>query len=423
MDKLITLTKRALCAALGLMIFAALALPARAEAYTALLIDEIGFLTTVETQEVYERMQEAAQNAQCNIILNIGENLTADTERAHTEKLIDTGFGAESDSVALFLATNTQHDYDDWLSASGRCGGLVGENSREVLTAVYGGLDSGGWKGAALAYCDKVEELMTGGSSAAESSYTARLSDLQGVLSESDRESLTETMRQTANDIGCNVGVVITDDLGGKSDQGYADDFRDNSFGVYAHSAVFLFNNDRTNMEYADWISVFGRGQEMYENHINDIYKRVYDILGDDNYYGAINAFCEALNDYSKNTSGGSAGHYTFEYHSSDHANDHNIISMFVAPTVFAVLITLVIMCFLSAGYKRKKPVSAAVYCDAQRTRITGRSDVFLRQFTTCISTSSHHSSGHHSSVGGHHSGGGGHHSSRRSGGGRGRRR
>ena len=420
MDKMITLTKRALCAALGLMIFAALALPARAEAYTALLIDEIGFLTTVETQEVYERMQEAAQNAQCNIILNIGENLTADTERAHTEKLIDTGFGADSDSVALFLATNTQHDYDDWLSASGRCGGLVGENSREILTAVYGGLDSGGWKGAALAYCDKVEELMTGASSAAESAYTARLSDLQGVLSENDRESLTETMRQTANDIGCNVGVVITDDLGGKSDKDYADDYRDNSFGVYAHSVVFLFNNDKSNMEYADWISLFGRGQEMYEKHINDIYSQVYNVLGEDNYYGAINAFCGALTRYGEGANGG----YDYAYDSVSDGQDVDVsfVTEVFGPTVFALFVSIMIMKCISMGYKRKKPVSAAVYCDAQRTRITCRSDVFLRQFTTRISTSSRHSSGHHSS-GGHHSGGGGHHSSRRSGGGRGRRR
>lgn len=419
MDKLITLTKRALCAALGLMICAALALPARAEAYTALLIDEIGFLTTVETQEVYERMQEAAQNAQCNIILNIGENLTADTERAHTEKLIDTGFGAESDSVALFLATNTQHDYDDWLSASGRCGGLVGENSREILTAVYGGLDSGGWKGAALAYCGKVEELMTGASSAAESSYTARLSDLQGVLSENDRESLTETMRQTANDIGCNVGVVITDDLGGKSDQGYADDFLDESFGFGANAVVLLFNNDRTNMNYVDWISTCGHAQDIYNSRTDDIFSRVYDVLGDDNYYGAINAFCGALTRYGEGAHGG----YDYAYDSVSNGQDVDVsfVTEAFGPTVFALLITIVIMKCISMGYKKKKTVSAAVYCDAQRTRITGRSDVFLRQFTTCISTSSR--SGGRS--GGHHSGGGGHHSRSHSshGGGGGRRR
>ena len=77
-------------------------------------------------------------------------------------------------------------------------------------------------------------------------------------------------------------------------------------------------------------------------------------------------------------------------------------------------------MGILSSGYKRKKPLSAAVYFDKQRTRVTHKSDVFLRQSTMCINTSS---SSHRS--GGHHSGGGGHHSSSHSshGGGGGRRR
>lgn len=418
MHKLVALTKRALCAALCLMICAAaLALPVSADTYTALLIDEIGFLTTVETQEVYERMQQTAQNAQCNIILNIGENINADNERAHTEKLIDANFGRESDTVALFLATNTQHDYDDSLSASGKCSKPVGEKSSTVLNAVYSGLDSSGWKGASLAYCDKVEELMTGAAAEADTAYTARLSDLQGVLSESDRASLTAAMEQTANEIGCNVGVVITDDLGGKSDRGYADDFLDESFGFGSNAVVLLFNNDRSNMNYVDWISTCGAAQDMFNTRTDSIFDRVYDVLGDDNYYGAINAFCGALSDYSKSAAGSSSGHYTFEYHTSD---DRSIISMFVSPTVFAVLVTLVIMCILSSGYKRKKPLSAAVYFDKQRTRVTHKSDVFLRQSTMCINTSS---SSHRS--GGHHSGGGGHHSSSHSshGGGGGRRR
>ena len=323
--------------------------------------------------------------------------------------------------MALFLATNTQHDYDDSLSASGKCSKPVGEKSSTVLNAVYSGLDSSGWKGASLAYCDKVEELMTGAAAEADTAYTARLSDLQGVLSESDKASLTAAMEQTANEIGCNVGVVITDDLGGKSDRGYADDFLDESFGFGANAVVLLFNNDRSNMNYVDWISTCGAAQDMFNTRTDSIFDRVYDVLGDDNYYGAINAFCGALSDYSKSTAGSSSGHYTFEYHSSDRSDDRSIISMFVAPTVFAALATLVIMSILSSGYKRKKPLSAAVYFDKQRTRVTHKSDVFLRQSTMCINTSS--SSSHRS--GGHHSGGGGHHSSSHSshGGGGGRRR
>lgn len=420
MYKPLYLIKKALCAAAAAAVCAAaLMLPVRAEGFTAVLLDKADFLTEEDERQVYESMQQAAQNAGCNLLLEIGEDISGGSERAHAEGLLDSAFGRESDSVALFLAANTEHDYDDWLSASGKCGKLVGDKSAEVLTAVYSGLDSGGWKGAALSFCAKTQELMTGAAAAEENAFTARLADLQGVLSQGDRSELISIMEQTAADIGCNVGVVITDYLGGKSDSGYADDFLDESFGFGANAVVLLFNNDRSNMSYTDWISTCGHAQEKFNSRTDDIFDRVYNALGEDNYYSAINAFCGALSRY-----GGAHGGVDFKYDSAhDSVRDYevNCISAGFSPTVVALLITIAITRCLSMGYKKKKPVNAAVYCDAQRTRITHRSDVFVRQFTTRVSTSS--SGGGRS--GGHHSGGGGHHSRSHSshGGGGGRRR
>lgn len=414
MDKIRTFSAKALCALLGLVICAAaLVLPARAETYRIVLIDELDFLTDEEEREIYETMQQTAQNARCNLLICIGENIAADSEREYTEMLLDVNFGSDSSSAAIFLATNTEHNYDDWVCGSGKCDKSVGAKRDEVLTAVYKGLDSGGWKGAALAYCAKVEELMTGSSEEYTApAFRAQLTDYQDILSAEQISALTVIMEQTANNIGCNVGVVITDNLGGKSDRRYADDFRDDSFGTYSNSVVFLFNNDRTNMEYADWISVFGRAQEIYESKIDDIFDYVYDAFGENDYFSAIGAFCDSLNTYQ----GNSSDNYVYDPVVDTTLFDKLIMA--VVPTVFSVIATIVIVGIITGGYKRKKTVSAAVYLAPQHTRITHRSDVYLREFTTCVSSSS---SGH--SSGGHHSGGGGHHSSRRSGGGRGRRR
>ena len=414
MDKIRTFSAKALCALLGLVICAAaLVLPARAETYRTVLIDELDFLTDEEEREIYETMQQTAQNARCNLLICIGENIAADSERKYTEMLLDVNFGADSSSAAMFLATNTEHNYDDWVCGSGKCDKSIGEKSDEVLTAVYKGLDSGGWKGAAFAYCAKVEELMTGSSEEYTApEFRAQLTDYQGILSAEQISALTVIMEQTANDIGCNVGVVITDDLGGKSDRKYADDFLGESFGFGANAIVLLFNNDRSDMSYIDWISTCGDAQEMYNHNVDIIFDRVYDALGKDDYFSAIGAFCDALGTYKDSASD------DYVYDPVGDTSLFDKLFMAAGTTLFSVIVTIVIVSIVTAGYKRKKAVSTAVYLAPQHTRITHRSDVYLREFTTCVSSSS---SGH----GGGHSGGGGHHSSSHSshGGGGGRRR
>ncbi len=228
--------------------------------------------------------------------------------------------------------------------------------------------------------------------------YSAALSDYDGVLSSDEETELFSLMLETANDIKCNVGVVITDDLGGVSDHKYAANYYASSFPKGSSAVVFLFNNDRSNMEYADYLYTYGKGTDVFLPKRNELFNAIYDGLDSSGYYAAIKNFCKVLRRYDN---GGSV--------SID-------IETFLVPAFIAlvidIIITLSVMGGITRGYKKKTPVSAVGYLEQNRTRFTRKEDVFVREFTTSHRVSSSSSGGHGGRSGGsrgsHRSGGGG---------------
>lgn len=241
-----------------------------------------------------------------------------------------------------------------------------------------------------------------------DSYYTAALSDYDGVLTDSEETELLSLMLETANDIECNVGVVITDDLGGESDHKYAANYYASSFPTGSSAVVFLFNNDKSSPPpNADYLYTYGKGTDVFLPKSDKILNAIYDGFDSSGYYAAIKNFCKVL---SRNDNGGSV--------SID-------IESFLMPAFIALIIDLVItlsvMGGITRGYKKKAPVSAIGYLDQSRTRFTKKEDVFVREFTTSHRISSSSSGSH----GGRSGGSGGSRGSHRSGGGgsRGRRR
>jgi len=233
-----------------------------------------------------------------------------------------------------------------------------------------------------------------------DSYYTAALSDYDGVLSADEETELLSLMIETANDIGCNVGVVIADDLGGESDHKYAANYYASSFPKGSSAVVFLFNNDKSSPPpNADYLYTYGKGTDVFLPKDDKIFDAVYDGLDSSGYYSAIENFCKVL---SRNGNGGSV--------SID-------IESFLMPAFIALIIDLVItlsvMGGITRGYKKKAPVSAVGYLDQSRTRFTKKEDVFVREFTTSHRISSSSSGSHGGgrsggSRGSHRSGGGG---------------
>ncbi len=229
--------------------------------------------------------------------------------------------------------------------------------------------------------------------------YSAALSDYDEVLSSDEETELFSLMLETANDIKCNVGVVITDDLGGVSDHKYAANYYASSFPKGSSAVVFLFNNDRSNMEYADYLYTYGKGTDVFLPKRNELFNAIYDGLDSSGYYAAIKNFCKAL---SRNNSEGSVS-VDFEI---------DLMAVFIA-LVIDIVITISVMGGITRGYKKKTPVSAVGYLEQSRTRFTKKEDVFVREFTTSHRVSSSSSGGHGGgrsggSRGSHRSGGGG---------------
>ncbi|MCM1166014.1 MAG: TPM domain-containing protein [Lachnospiraceae bacterium] len=238
-----------------------------------------------------------------------------------------------------------------------------------------------------------------GTASASDVGFKAALADYDECLTASEEQQLLQIMTDTANKIKCNVGIVITRDLNGMSDSGYAKNFGDTNFGGGSSYAVLMLLNTHDNPAYAgyeDKIELNGKGHDYYAKHANSIFNSVYDGLDSSGFYAAGREFCRALERYAGSDGGSSAALSGF-------------LSFIFGGAIFglipAVIITIIIVTSTVKGYKKRAPISAGSYIDQNRTRITRQVDQFVREYTTShvISSSSGGSHGGHSSHGGSH--------------------
>lgn len=268
--------------------------------------------------------------------------------------------------------------------------------------------------------------LMTLTLTASASAYSVSLDDLDNCLTEMEEDALRVKLRETAEKIGCNVGVCITADLKGRTDVDFSNYYVDKTFGNKTDSvALILLNRYGKYSEYIDQIRAEGKAADMYsisciENHLFPrIYnglddtsatsvgtpiENVYDGYSSAQFYQAIVQYCNVLVDYSNPT--------TAFWATIGDFFASNGLMVFVAG-VIAVIFCFVVSGSVKKGYSKKKPISAANYVDRRKTRVIRQADLFVREYTTSYRVSS--SSGGRGGGGGG-GGGGGH-----SGGGRGR--
>ena len=364
-------------------------------------------LTDEEETKVRDLLSRTVSEVDCCVGLVFTDDLRGKTSREYAEQCFDSAFGADANGVLLVISGDIGNS--DWLTAEGEAEKLYGAHSDKLLTACYEGLNRGGFYGLAESYCGYLTENSGGSAVIPEySSYQIVLVDYDGVLSSDEISALESYMQATADKIKCNVGVVIAADIGGRSEVDYADDFLDSSFGYGSNSIVLLINNDT----YVDRISTCGDAQDMYNSRVNSIFSYIDSDLKNENFCQAITDFCT----YLQNHTGGGGNSYTVSEPISNDLNVFDYIAVLFIPTVIALILSISITCGVMAGYKKKKPVSAASYLETNRTKYRVKNDIFLREFTTHHTVSSSSSGGHHSGGGGHHSsshhshGGGSHH-------------
>lgn len=250
---------------------------------------------------------------------------------------------------------------------------------------------------------------------AAKASKSVAIGDFDNRLTDSQENELRSLMQAAADKTGLNIGIVITGDLGGRSDESFTNEFGFKAFGNSDWVVLMLFNSyDRPGYSsYTDVISHHGKADDRLKRYDGQMLDNIYAVLEHNaykdysnediyhlfNYYGGCKAF---VSDVEKLGSDSLATRLLVlvEYH----------LGQIMLGAAIAAVITVIVVTSTVNGYKKVKPISASNYIDQSRTRITRQVDQFVREYTTSVSTSSSHSGGHGGGGGGHHSSSHGHH-------------
>lgn len=242
----------------------------------------------------------------------------------------------------------------------------------------------------------------------------AVIADYDNCLTESEETELLEILHKSAQKAKCNVGIVITKDLEGKSDEGYTNAFLKGCFGNESNSVVLMLLNRYGNPKYSNYtdvISSYGTADTKYHKKYDKMFDRIYNKMGEPignknaynnstktyggyDYFNACKEFSKCVQSYG--ASGFAAVPMMFVNYVTGN------FKMFAGGLVIAIIITLIVVKAKVTGYKKKATLSAANYIDKRATRVTRQVDQFVREYTTSHTHSS--SSGGH---GGGHSGGG----------------
>ncbi len=377
---------------------------AAAKSYRVVIRDGGDCFTSTEEQEAVKLLQQAADAAKINIAVVTEDDFSGTTPGKYAQKALDELFGADSDSLVLVISTEFDDvNAYDFIDMTGGAFDEFYSDIDGIYDAYYVGKDMGGYYDGIVTFC----EYFTDGG-AVSVSYKVSLSDFDDVLTSTEQTFLLDVMQDAADDIECNIGVVITSDRGGETPQRYADSYADDNFGFGSNNIVLLFDNDKVSPKHQDWISTMGLATEMYDHQTDAIFDYVYtgfDSNGGDNYYQAIQYFCSYLRN---NQDGGWTYNDDEDYHFS-YEGEISLTSLLV-PLVIAGVVTGIATSTTVKKYSKKAPISARRYMDTSRTRFTQRQDIYLRETTTHVRISSSSGGG-----GGSRGGGGG-----RSGGGRG---
>lgn len=221
--------------------------------------------------------------------------------------------------------------------------------------------------------------------------------DLDNSLTESEEEIVNKAIKEATDKYKMNIGIVITDDLKGKSPMNYADDFYDELFGINTDGILLLINNDTK----INLISTSGSAIKKYRD--SDIQHMLDDItpkLQKNDYEGASLAFIESLKySYSKS---------------------YNWLSALGISFLISAAVSTVIGLIIVSQYKMHKTISATNYICENKTKMLERRDDFIREYVTKVKIDTDNNVGgfggghslgrtstHRSSRGGTHGGGG----------------
>ena len=228
-------------------------------------------------------------------------------------------------------------------------------------------------------------------------------SKLESIINE--KEEYLKFLEHFKNEYNMDAVIVTSNNLNGKSQQDYADDYFDyNGYGVGKEKSGLLLLIDMENRNI--WISTSGEAIKYFtDNRIDNIVEDITSYLKNGDYFGGCNVFINDINNYVKE------GIPTNKYVKGKPTK--NIV--FIGLAAGAIVASSV--CFLVVNsYKNSKSVSSVNYADRNSIVFTRKKDRFINTYTTRTkiernnnnNNSGGTSSTHTSSSGNTHGGGGG---------------
>lgn len=223
------------------------------------------------------------------------------------------------------------------------------------------------------------------------------VSDKKEYLSDSEFENAVNIAKSLSSKSGYNVGVIITDDINGKTPVAFSDKAYSDVFGKNTDGIMILINNDT--ME--DHISTSGNAILMYtDKRLDKVFDNAYPYLKNEDFSGGVNIMLGTLEDFYDDGIPSENMGYTEEdiYKATEVGLNifQNLLSMIV---VFFV-VSLITFLIIKSTYKFKKAESARTYVNQSNTFFREKSDTYIREYTTSHRVSSSSSGGGSSSRG-----------------------
>lgn len=245
--------------------------------------------------------------------------------------------------------------------------------------------------------------------------------DNAGLLSSSEEAALEEKAQAIRQEYKMDAVILTVDSLDGKSPQDYADDYYD--YNGYASSGVLFL----LSMEERDWC-IFTKGNAIYaltDYGIQQVGESALPYLKNDDYYGAFDAFLDALPTYfSAYSDGAPIDGYADTSGDYYHGDQEDVVYYEGQPRRVNILISIafgavigaITVLIMRAAMNTKRPQrSAGSYLNDSSYHLRTNQDLFLYSNVTktriqqeSSSSGGGGSSVHTSSSGSTHGGGGG---------------
>ena len=227
--------------------------------------------------------------------------------------------------------------------------------------------------------------------------------DDANLLSSEEEQQLREDLASFKEQYNMDAVIVTSNDLGGKSQMDYADDYFDyNGYGVGEDKSGLLLLIDMDDRKV--WISTSGEAIKYFtDSRIQNIVDDITTQLKNADYFEGCNEFINDINYYAEE---GIPGQYT--YNEAERTQKVIFIGLGAGLIVASVVSLLVVN-----SYKNSKSISTANYVDSNSIVFTRKKDRFISTYTSKTkiernNSSSGGSSTHTSSSGNTHGGGGG---------------